>query len=70
LVDFSDEIPSILSETKNKVIGMINPNEEKVVDIRFLAVKKGFHSLTSFSLIERLSGKKFYFVYTNKIYVD
>lgn len=64
-----DQIPSILSETKIKNIGIINPNEEKLIDLRFLPLKNGFNSLSSFNILDKNTSKRFFVVHTNKIYV-
>jgi len=62
-------MPTILSETKLKNIGIVNPNEEKVVDLRFLPLKNGFINLSAFTISDKNSSKKFFVVHTNKIYV-
>jgi hypothetical protein len=64
-----DEIPAVLSETKSKNVGVINPNEEKIIELRFLPLKNGFNVLPPFGITDKNSMKKFYIVHTNKIYV-
>jgi hypothetical protein len=63
-------MPTILSETRSKTIGKINPNEEKHIDLRFLPLKNGFNNLAPFTIKDYSSVKKFYVVYTNKIYIN
>jgi hypothetical protein len=65
-----DDIPTILSETKLQEIGKINPNEEKLIELRFLPLKIGFNNLPPFYLKDKTSSKKFFFVHTNKININ
>jgi hypothetical protein len=62
-------IPSMLSETKSKDIGVINPSEEKIIDLRFLPLKNGFNNLSNMFVYDKNSNKKFFVVHTNKIYI-
>ena len=54
---------------KSKYIGILNPNEEKIIDMKFLTLKNGFKSFPSFSIFDKNSNKKFFIVHTGKIYV-
>jgi len=65
-----DQISSILSETKGKVIGVLNVNEEKLLELRFLAIKNGFNSLGVMTITDQFSRIKFQIIHPNKIYVD
>ena len=64
-----EKIPSVLSENKIKNVGNINPNEEKIIDLRFLPLKNGFINLSSFNIIDKLTKKRFFIVHTHKVYV-
>ena len=48
-------------------VGKINPNEEKLVELRFLPLKIGFDNLPSFYLKDKFTKRKFFFVHTNKM---
>jgi hypothetical protein len=63
-------MPTILSETRSKIIGKINPNEDKHVDLRFLPLKNGFNRLAPFTIRDNNSNKTFFVIYPNKIYIE
>ena len=64
-----ENIPSIISQTKLQSFGLFNCNEDKIFNLRFLALKKGFTQLPNFSIIEYDTKRKFQIEQTNKIFV-
>jgi hypothetical protein len=64
-----ENIPSIISQTKLQSFGLFNCNEDKIFNLRFLALKKGFNQLPNFSIIDYDSKRKFQIEQTNKIFV-
>ena len=64
-----ENIPSIISQTKLQSFGLFNCNEDKIFNLRFLALKKGFNQLPNFSIIEYDTKRKFQIEQTNKIFV-
>ncbi len=62
-------MPSIISETKAKEIGVINPKDEKIVDLRFLPLKNGFNTLPNFKMIDNAADRRYLIVCPCKIYV-
>ena len=62
-------MPNIISETKAKEIGVINPKDEKIIDLRFLALKNGFNTLPNIKLIDKIADRRYLLVCPNKIFV-
>lgn len=62
-------MPNIISETKTKELGSINPGEEKIVDLRFLPLQNGFNALPNFKLIDAEADRRFLIVSPTKIFV-
>jgi hypothetical protein len=62
-------MPNIISETKAKEIGVINPKDEKIIDLRFLPLKNGFNTLPNFKLIDNAADRRYLLVCPSKIYV-
>ncbi|MCQ2815761.1 MAG: hypothetical protein MJ252_00695 [archaeon] len=65
-----DHVPDMLNEMKNVIIGKLQPKEEKATVLNFLPLKSGFISLPNFFITELISGKKFFVVHTNRIYIN
>lgn len=63
-------MPNIISETKSTNIGLINPKEEKIIELNFLALKNGFNYLPNFKIIDCETGRKYLIVFPNKIFVE
>ena len=64
-----ENIPSIISQTKLQSFGLFNCNEDKIFNLRFLALKKGFTQLPNFSIFDYDTKRKFQIEQTNKIFV-
>ena len=62
-------MPNIISETKTREIGVINPKDEKIIDLRFLPLKNGFNELPHFKLIDNAADRRYLVVCPSKIYV-
>jgi len=62
-------MPNVISETKRKEIGVINSNDEKIIELRFLPLKNGFNNLPNFKLIDSILDRRFLIVFPYKIYV-
>ena len=64
-----ENYPSIISQTKIQAFGLFNCNEDKIFNLRFLALKKGFTQLPNFSIFDYDTKRKFQIEQTNKIFV-
>ena len=64
-----ENIPSIISQTKVQLFGLFNCNEEKIFNLRFLALKKGFTQLPNFAITDLITQRRFFIMHTNKIFV-
>jgi len=62
-------MPNIISETKTKEIGVINAQDEKIIDLKFLPLKNGFNNLPNLKLIDFAADRRYLLVCPNKIFV-
>lgn len=65
-----EPMPAIISSTKFETLGMFNCNEDKLIDLNFLAIKLGVTKLPNFAITDTLSNRRFYFVPSNKIIIQ
>ena len=65
-----ENVPSILSQTKIEHFGLIDCGDEKIFTLKFLPLIKGYCYMPNLTLIDIYSERKFYFVQSNKIFVE
>ena len=65
-----ENVPSILSQTKIEHFGLIDCGDEKVYQLKFLPYIKGYCYLPNLTFIDIYSERKFYFIQSNKIFVE
>ena len=65
-----ENVPSILSQTKIEHFGLIDCGNEQIFTLKFLPLIQGYCFLPNLTLIDIYSERKFYFVQTNKIFVE
>ena len=63
-------LPDLLSEFKNYEIGLINPEKEKELILRFFPIKINYLNFPTFNVIEHLSNKNYFVLFSNKIFVN
>ena len=63
-------LPDLLSEFKNYEIGLINPQKEKELILRFFPIKINYLNFPTFNVIEHLSNKNYFVLFSNKIFVN
>ena len=63
-------LPDLLSEFKNYEIGLINPQKEKELILRFFPIKINYLNFPTFNVIEHLSNKNYFVLFFNKIFVN
>ena len=61
---------NIISEIKYKNIGILKCNENKIFNLKFLPLNKGYAILPNLKFIDKISGKIFLIIYYNKIYIN
>ena len=65
-----ESVPSILSQTKIEHFGLIDCDDEKIYQLKFLPYIKGYCYLPNLTLIDIYSDKQFYIVQNNKLYIE
>ena len=61
---------NIISEIKFKNIGILKCNENKIFNLKFLPINKGYAILPNLKIIDKISGKIFLIIYYNKIFIN
>ena len=64
-----ESVPSILSQTKIEHLGLIDCDDEKIYNLKFLPYIKGYCYLPNITLTDIYSDRQFYIVQSNKIFV-
>ena len=65
-----ENVPSILSQTKIEHLGLVDCGDEKIFSFKFLPLINGYCYLPNLTLIDIYSERKFYFIQSNKIFVE
>ena len=65
-----ESVPSILSQTKIEHFGLIDCDDEKIYQLKFLPYIKGYCYLPNLTLIDIYSDKQFYIVQNNKLFIE
>ncbi len=65
-----EHMPAVISQTKFDLLGMFNCNEDKVFNLKFLAIKLGVTQLPNIAVTDTLSNRRFYIVQKNKIFIQ
>jgi hypothetical protein len=65
-----ENVPSILSQTKIEHLGLVDCGDEKIYSFKFLPLINGYCYLPNLTLIDIYSERKFYFIQSNKIFVE
>lgn len=65
-----ENVPSILSQTKIEHLGLVDCGDEKIFNFKFLPLINGYCYLPNLTLIDIYSERKFYFIQSNKIFVE
>ena len=65
-----ENVPCILSQTKIEHLGLLDCDDEKIYNLKFLPLIQGYCYLPNLTLIDIYSERKFYIVQTNKIFVE
>ena len=64
-----ESVPSIISQTKIEHLGLIDCDDEKIYNLKFLPYIKGYCYLPNITLTDIYSDRQFYIVQSNKIFV-